>query len=216
MKYERSEHKDFDEWFFSLPREEQDRWRKKGVLPYAEVAVVGNVFPVIPDHPAWNDSAVNVISNTALPGEDQEESVSYISDRELRLRLINLFQILDRFADGRMHLHLIFIRTMLGEDTGTNLAQLCRRFRITKQAMFWRARQMRQALGSIAKGKMTWSTSRRRSGRVRASKTSAKGRKQGKRGAARNLFDPPPHTRVAARPGDFLDKTHKKTKGLSK
>ena len=67
-----------------------------------------------------------------------------------------LFRILDRFADGRMRLHLLFIRTMLGEDTGTNVTRLCKQYGMTKQAAAYRARMMRRALGSLAIGRSVW------------------------------------------------------------
>jgi hypothetical protein len=212
MRYEREEERTFDEWFYSLAAKEQDRWRAKGILPYAEQPVAGNVFPVIPNHPAWESMAAQV--DTFDPNT---EEVSFISDRELRLRMLKMFQILSRFADGQMLLHLIFIRTLLGEDTGTNLAQLCKRFGITKQAMFWRARQIRAALGDVAKGTLRWpevAVGRKHA----ASETSRvlKPRKTPGKGPGRNLLHPPPIKRVAARPGVFLRKSSQKRPGFDK
>jgi transposase-like protein len=212
MKYERQEERDFDVWFYKLTKPEQDRWRGKGVLPYAEQRVPGNVFPFIANHPTWDD-----LSYQAEPFDPNSEQVSYISDRELRLRMLKLFQILSRFADQRMLLHLLFIRTMLGEDTGTNLAQLCKRFGITKQAMFWRARQIRSALEGIAKSDLAWvdvATARKQS----ASET-ARVLKQAKtpdNGGVRNLLAPPLTKRVAARPGVILRKPSKKRPRFNK
>lgn len=205
MKYERDEERAFDAWFYALTSQEQERWRGKGVLPYAEQPVAGNVFPVIPNHPTWENLA------NQLEGFDpNKEEVSFISDRELRVRLLKLFQVLSRFADSRMLLHLIFIRTMLGEDTGTNLAQLCKRFGITKQAMFWRARQIRSALEGIATGRLTWADVA--GGRKQAASETArvlKAHKSPEKGAGRNLLPPHPSKRVAARPGVISRKPSK-------
>jgi hypothetical protein len=152
MKYDRQEERDFDLWFYKLTKHEQDRWRAKGILPYAEQPVAGNVFPIIPNHPLW--------PTVDQAPDEQTEECSFISEHELRGRLVELFRILDRFADGTMHLHLVFIRTLLGENTGVNLAQLSRQFGLTKQAVFWRVRQIRQAMGTLACGKITWARER--------------------------------------------------------
>jgi hypothetical protein len=152
MKYERQEEKDFDDWFYKLPAKDQQRWRDKGVLPYAEQPVPGNVFPIIANHPLW--------PTTGKEESVQMEECSFMSEHELRGRLVELFRILDRFADGTMHLHLVFIRTLLGENTGCNLAQLSKRFGLTKQAVFWRVRQIRKAMGTLASGKITWARER--------------------------------------------------------
>lgn len=214
--YERQEERDFDRWFLAMPDADQQRWRAKGIIPYREMPTSGNVFPVIPNHPAWSsDDATKSPMQLPMPGEGSE-SISFISESELRTRLVNVFQLLNRFADGRMHLHLIFLRTMLGDDTKTNLAQLCKRFGITKQAMFWRARQLRAALGSVADTRLAWTETRRRSGTVKKHGEALKTLNTHRKGAGRNLLPTPPTKREATRPGVFLRKPSKKRRGLHK
>ena len=145
--YERTEERQFDDWFYSLSRAEQQRWRDKGIIPYREMKSNDHVFSIIPNHPAWTDNGER---------QDAVQVDRFISEDELRSRLVNLFRILDRFADGRMRLHLLFIRTMLGEQTGTNVTRLCRDFGMTKQAAAYRARMLRKALGSLATGTLVW------------------------------------------------------------
>jgi hypothetical protein len=193
MRYERREEREFDEWFYSLPSREQDRWRSKDILPYAEQPVAGNVFPVITNHEAWiDDERVTETTRT--------ESTRYIDEEVMRERLIQVFRILDRFADGRMSLHMLFIRTMLGEDTGVNLVQLAKRYRMTKQAMFYRARQLRRALGELAVGKT--SPSRTVAGPVAACLRAKNRIKPGKAPKARRKesFNPPPRVSRGRRP----------------
>jgi hypothetical protein len=152
MKYERREEREFDEWFLSLPQVDQKRWRHKGIIPYCDMPTTANVFPIITNHKAWEGQSTE--------STERVESTRFIDEDELRGRLVELFRILDRFADGRMSLHLLFIRTVLGEDTGVNLVQIAKRYKLTKQAVFWRARQIRSCLGTLASGKITWTRPR--------------------------------------------------------
>jgi hypothetical protein len=140
------EEKEFDKWFDTLPLTKRTRLRKEGVVPYREVASTPNVFPIIESHPMWSDASQD---------KTRIESTRYIGEEELRERLVALFDILERFADGRMKLHLVFIKTMLGCDTGTTIAKLSKKYKITKQAMNWRARQLRSALGNLSKAPNT-------------------------------------------------------------
>lgn len=182
--YERQEERDFDDWFYSLPANEQERWRSKGILPYREMPTSGNVFPIIPNHKAWDTQPVAPV--------ERVESTRFIDEDELRGRLVELFKILDRFSDGRMSLHLLFIRTVLGEQTGVNLVQLAKRYKLTKQAVFWRARQIRSCLGSLASGKVTWSTPKVRAKRRILSRCDTLTRKKGQKGVCKESLTPPP------------------------
>jgi hypothetical protein len=145
--YQRQEERDFDDWFYAQPKASQDKFRANGVLPYCEQRSDDQVFEIKPNHPAW----------ATQPEEGgRVETERFICESELRHRMGELFRILDRFADGRMRLHLLFIRTMLGEDTGTNVTRLCKQYGMTKQAAAYRARMMRRALGSLAIGRSVW------------------------------------------------------------
>jgi hypothetical protein len=61
-----------------------------------------------------------------------------------------VFEALEKFADKNMKKHLRFLRSMLGSGSTEPLSHLAKDFGITKQAMTWRARQLRAALGRVA------------------------------------------------------------------
>lgn len=159
----------FDRWFKSLPLAKQAELRKGGVIPYDEMPIDDNVFPVVEDHKMWS---------TPIE-EDRQESTSFMSEEIVRERLAALLGVLEKFSDRQMRLHLRFIRAMLGTGECETLAKLSKDFGITKQAMTWRARQVRAALGRLA---------------VDASSS------QGERPLKESPL-PPPIKRVAARPG---------------
>ena len=130
----------FDRWFRSLPFAQQAKLRKEGVIPYDEMPIEDNVFPVIEDHKMWT-----------VPSEEaRTESSAYMSEEEVRERLSKVFEALEKFADKNMKKHLRFLRSMLGSGSTEPLSHLAKDFGITKQAMTWRARQLRAALGRVA------------------------------------------------------------------
>jgi hypothetical protein len=130
----------FDRWFRSLPFAQQAKLRKEGVIPYDEMPIEDNVFPVIEDHKMW----------TVQTEETRTESSAYMSEEEVRERLSKVFEALEKFSDKNMKMHLRFLRSMLGSGNTEPLARLAKDFGITKQAMTWRARQLRAALGRVA------------------------------------------------------------------
>ena len=130
----------FDRWFKSLPLAKQAELRKGGVIPYDEMPIDDNVFPVVEDHKMWSTPVE----------EDRQESTSFMSEEIVRERLAALLGVLEKFSDRQMRLHLRFIRAMLGTGECETLAKLSKDFGITKQAMTWRARQVRAALGRLA------------------------------------------------------------------
>jgi hypothetical protein len=130
----------FDRWFRALPFAQQAKLRKQGVIPYDEMPTEDNVFPVIEDHKVW----------TVQPEETRNETTAYMSEDEVRDRLGKVFEALEKFADKNMKKHLRFLRSMLGSGSTEPLSHLAKDFGITKQAMTWRARQLRAALGRVA------------------------------------------------------------------
>lgn len=146
--YTMNERTKFDRWFRSLPFAQQAKLRKEGVIPYDEMPIEDNVFPVIEDHKMW----------TVQTEETRTESSAYMSEEEVRERLSKVFEALEKFSDKNMKMHLRFLRSMLGSGNTEPLARLAKDFGITKQAMTWRARQLRAALGRVAMPKVELQT----------------------------------------------------------
>jgi len=131
----------FDKWFYAQSKREQERLREAGCRPHIEETSPDTVYPVIEDHKMWSSGRVD---------DTRVESTRFISEEDLKVRLNKLFIILERYTDGFTALNMIFIRTVLGCDTGTNLAKLAKEFGITKQAICWRARNINRALSAVA------------------------------------------------------------------
>lgn len=131
----------FDRWFKSLPFRKQADLRRQGVIPYDEMPTDDNVFPVVEDHKTWT---------YVPPDDDRSESTSFISEDEVRDRIAALLNVLESFADRKMKLHLRFVRNAVTSGACDSYTELAKEFGITKQAMTWRSRQIRAALGRIA------------------------------------------------------------------
>jgi len=190
----------YDKWFYSLPRDQQQRLREGGCRPHAEETSPDTVYPVIEDHTMWSSDKVET---------ERVESTRFISEDDLKVRLNKLFIILERYSDGFTALNMVFIRTVLGCDTGTNLAKLAKEFGITKQAICWRARNINRALSAVSDDLVA---------------VKAKVRRPKKRQKLRKSRGNPPKEslkrggihRAASHPGVFAQSSTRKPKGADR
>ena len=131
----------FDAWFAKQPASVQRRYRKNGIKPYSEQPVPDNVFAVKETHPAFG----------SYSDDDDEITITqrFISEGELRPRLCKVFDILARYADPKTTRYLLFVRTLLGEQTGVTVGNMAKQFGVTRQCMNHRARCILAALNEL-------------------------------------------------------------------
>jgi hypothetical protein len=132
----------FDAWFAKQPAAVQRRYRKAGVKPYGEMPVPDNVFAVKETHPAFG----------SYFDDDAEVTITqrFIAEGELRPRLCKVFDVLSRYADERTASYLLFVRTLLGEQTGVTVGNMAKQFGVTRQCMNHRARTILAALDELS------------------------------------------------------------------
>ena len=131
----------FDTWFAKQSKELQAAYRKAGVKPYGEMPVPDNVFAVKETHPAFG-------SYTDADGE-VTITQRFVAEGELRLRLAKVFDVLAMYADDNCARYLLFVRTLLGEQTGVTVGNMAKQFGVTRQCMNKRARDILAALNDI-------------------------------------------------------------------
>lgn len=137
------EEKAFDTWLASQSKAVQRRYRKAGIKPYSEMPCPDNVFPVKETHPAFGFTRDE-------PEPEVAESTRFISEHQLRPRLYRVLEIVAKYADKRTQRYLLFVRTLLGENTGVTVGNMAREFKVTRQCMNHRARMILAALDKLA------------------------------------------------------------------
>lgn len=134
----------FDAWLSSQPRRVRQRYAKAGIRLYRDQPKPDNVFPVKETHPVFG-------SEPNDPEPLEESATRFISEHELRPRICSIFEVVAKYADKRTAQYLLFVRSLLGEQTGVTPGSMAKAFGVTPQCMNYRARQILAALNALSK-----------------------------------------------------------------
>lgn len=126
--------KQFDKWFYSLPKIQQDKLREEGCVPYKEARSPDHVFPVYERASIWLYDPRDT--------ETRTETESFIS-RETVGRIVHDVVDLMGYTNHPATLrHWQLMRAVLRVPGHLNGPQLAKLFGVTKQAISMKAKQM--------------------------------------------------------------------------
>jgi hypothetical protein len=126
----------FDRWFFSLPKQTQDKLRDGGVLPYREMVQPRHVFEVKPNHGAWATTD-NV--------EPRIETDSFISREHVGRVLKHFIDTLSHTNEMKVRRYIELTRWALEMPGCLSAPDIAKMYGCTKQAVHKKANAIRLA-----------------------------------------------------------------------
>jgi hypothetical protein len=137
--------KSFDAWFFSLPKDKQNKLRDAGVLPYRDMVQPRRVLEVQPWRRIWNSNEQ----------EQRTETDSFISREHVGAMLKSFIDALALTDDFNLRRHVELTRWALDLPGCLPAPDIARMYGVTKQAIHKRAKQMRDQFTPDALGNFT-------------------------------------------------------------
>ena len=130
--------KDFDRWFYSLPPDQQELLRAKGVLPYREMAVTEYVFQVQPNAKAFHFN----------PWEEPErtEQDTFYSREKVREFVSLMLKSFSVSQSPEVRLHLELIKIALRMPDAMTCASLARITGMTRAGVNLQVQQIRAVM----------------------------------------------------------------------
>lgn len=131
--------RDFDKWFFSLPKEQQTTLRESGVKPYAELKCRHYVIEFDPEH---NNG------DTPLPWDEPtpDNSETFYSRDKVQEIVRRLLDAIGYSLDPRVRLHFLLIKLALRMPDAVDGKRVARLFGITKAGVSFRVQRIREIL----------------------------------------------------------------------
>lgn len=130
------EARSFDRWFFSLPKQSQEKLREGGVIPYREMVQPRHVFEVNPNHKAW--------ATTDQP-EPRIETDSFISRDHVGRVLKHFIDMLSRTNEMKVRRYIELTRWALEMPGCLSAPEIAKMYGCTKQAVHKKANAIRLA-----------------------------------------------------------------------
>lgn len=128
--------KDFDRWFYSLPKRDQDTMRSQGVLPYREMPTGRFVMEYDNERPIAMFDSENESAN----------SETFYSREKVGDFVRRLLGTLERSHSPDVRLHFQLIRIVLRDPKAMDGEQLGRLFRMTRAGINHRVQKIREEL----------------------------------------------------------------------
>lgn len=128
--------KDFDRWFYSLPKRDQDTMRAQGVLPYREMLKGRFVMEYDNERPIAMFDSENETAN----------SETFYSREKVGEFVRRLLGTLERSHSPDVRLHFQLIRIVLRDPKAMDGEQLGRLFRMTRAGINHRVQKIREEL----------------------------------------------------------------------
>ena len=135
----------FDAWFFSLPKDKQNKLREGGVLPYREMVQPRRVLEVQPWRRIWNSTEQ----------EQRIETDSFISREHVGMMLKSFIDALAMTDDFNLRRHVELVRWALDLPGCLPAPDIAKMYDVSKQAIHKRARVMREQFTPDALGNFT-------------------------------------------------------------
>lgn len=131
--------RDFDRWFFSLPKDRQASLRESGVRPYREDNCKHYVFPV-------NSESTSAVVFSPWDPKDKTEHDTFYSREKVEEFTRRLLDTLGYSLDPRVRLHFLIVKLALRMPDAIDGKRVAKLFGITKAGVSFRVQRMRQIL----------------------------------------------------------------------
>jgi hypothetical protein len=126
--------KQFDKWFYALPKIQQDKLREEGCVPYKEARSHDHVFPVYERAGIWLYDPRDT--------ETRTETESFISRETVGRIVHDVVDLMGYTTHPATLRHWHLMRAVLRVPGHLNGPQLAKLFGVTKQAISMKAKQM--------------------------------------------------------------------------
>lgn len=143
----RPEESIFDDWFYGLPKDEQDAMRKAGCGPYAEMGVPRYSFPIYDPN-----------NNKSFMGDDPRHqepittSDTWVSQERMQEIIADVLAMMGASSDPAVVAHFDLIKIIMQMPNAPTQVELAHRLGLTKQAVSVRAKKLLAHASRIAPG----------------------------------------------------------------
>jgi hypothetical protein len=147
MREGRPEEIIYDEWFYALPKDDQDNMRKHGCGPYAEMGVPRYSFPIYDPK-----------NNKSFMGDDpryQEPittSDTWVSQERMQEIIADVLAMMGASSDPAVVAHFDLIKIVMQMPNAPTQVELAHKLGLTKQAVSVRAKKLLAHASRIAPG----------------------------------------------------------------